>query len=351
MSKYLERRNIDLHIAKNGKSIENQREFNAKSYRSPHKQMISYKTQMKRSRSRHKKDKDSIDESLTDDNFETKDNGKKQNNKSCVDISSQPIGKPFSHHNSNPRLSKDNIHFTPFSANAQESNHQLSTGNANSNYETENREIEYAVNKKKYNKAKVNNKKLMLNKSQNNLSKILTKTSPNKDFDKIKKKIDKHHRSPLNELYQMRKNMLKSNEKLFKSKEKMSPATNSVRNLRSNSPGTKFNPRKQLASDNPMDVYRRKRLKQFQEKKKSSNEKPKDRASNEKLKKNIQRQTIGRSKYKLNKIKQNPNVKLYEQGENKFTTEKSCSKSNYKAGLKSPKALISDPKRKVPVDK
>ena len=97
MEKYLERRIIRLNNeSKINDKMEEVTNYESNNLRSPSKQVVSFKTENKRSNSRHKYDEDGVDESLEDDNillnFSLTDNKEKE-------FRNTNIQMPFSHRN------------------------------------------------------------------------------------------------------------------------------------------------------------------------------------------------------------------------------------------------------------
>ena len=99
-------------------------------------------------------------------------------------------------------------------------------------------------------------------KSQKNLSKVKHKKSPSREYLKMKQRIQKQMRSHADKLFKP-SNYASSNRKRYfqKSSSKVSPNT-SVRHLRSTSPSFQAN--------NPMDLYRKKRLEMTRKHRKQS---------------------------------------------------------------------------------
>ena len=67
MEKYLERRNIRLNNQERDANAEEKTNYESNNYRSPNKQVLSFKTESKRSSSKHREDYKDVDESLNED--------------------------------------------------------------------------------------------------------------------------------------------------------------------------------------------------------------------------------------------------------------------------------------------
>lgn len=356
MNQYLERRNIDLQKdIDSTKRYDPNSDFNTRDYRSPHKQVVSYKTQNKRSKSRQRYDADDVDESIIDEELETQNMNGAQNHDDIVDISNQPISKPFSNHNKITKKKTEKLNYTPISGNAQRYNNQNNRSQNMQTNESENYNGLHLDTQFETDKSRVNLKKLMNAKSQSNLKQLKTKTSPTREYEKSKRKIDSKQRSPLNELYQLRKNMLKSTDRLFKSKGKVSPPK-SIKNMRSNSPPSKFGEPGMMLSENPMDLYRLKKLREHQNRKRSNEHSNVDsngfqtkEFDTQKNERNLPRETIGRDQILPAQVTKN-GIKSYKPLKDKFDSKNSLKRLNQRANFRSPKNKAPESNRKLPFE-
>lgn len=350
MNKYLERRNINLQNEAN-ENMQNSL-LQTSDYVSPHKIVLSNKTEMRKSRSRTRdfEDPNDVDESLEEviPRMADIDSASRQTYKK--DPASMIIQKPFQQHNANKDAEIKYLRETqtPFNEKDQRSN-DLSSKTKFSNNEIENYNTAYNSKRKGQNNGVFELAKQNLNsyKSQNNLVRNKMKKSPSREYLKIKKKIEKDMMSPTEKLF---KNQSKNNGKRsIKTTNRVSPS-GGVRHLRSVSP--KFNPTANNGS-NPMDLYRKKKTEENKRHRKLSSEQYNSSTekhnqsrikefSNEKIKKNHPRASVNRNKYEpLNNLKPATDSKIHYDKD----PEDSLNKLNIKARYKSPKINITSRKR------
>jgi hypothetical protein len=197
MNKYLERRNINLQ---NEADTNNDQSNDI----SPHKKLVSDKTEMKKSKSRPRVELNGVDESLEKimPHNTQLDSMNRQIYKR--DPSSMDIPKPFQQHNANKKAEVQHINATttPISnKNIQRSYDSLSKNEFNSK-ETEKHISTYHSKQEAANfEVELTKHNLHSYKSHSNLTRFKVRKSPSTEYLKIKKKIEKDMTTPHEKLF------------------------------------------------------------------------------------------------------------------------------------------------------
>lgn len=333
-------------------------ELDRKSYKSPHKKIISYKTEMRKPDSRQIYNPDSINESVEEiaagnDNFEPSSKFTPKGEQKM-----QPVQMPFQQHNSNRGQNKPLV--PPTQTNKQDNRNQLDQFEQEMGYgrkDIENYNVSYLSKAPEYDKDQISTGQPIMNsyKSQRNLKKAPFRKSPSDEYRMIKKKIEKEMRSPAQQLFTSQKKVGKDIKKSVRRNSKLSPNT-SVRQLRSNSPNFKFV--QSTSKENPMDLYRKRKVEEHKRHRKMSSEYMNSSAdresqktkefSNEKIKTNIPRPSVSSSKFNFKSQAKQGLISLTAKKENE--TENSLRKLNEKARYRSPKIKGLTSGRKVPYE-
>lgn len=282
-------------------------QMDTKSYKSPNKPLMAYKTAMKRSNSREKLDPNSVDESIEEmvSHNDNLPHSNKYTPKAAAGMSG--VEKPFQRHNANRTAERERFeaNLTP----KGESAHKYKQFEQSKGFDTkemENYNALYHSKAQEYTRAQpLTEKKENMNsyKSQRQLRKAPLRKSPSKEYILIKKKIEKEMKSPGQQLFKAQRKGYKDERKHPKYHSKISPNT-SIRHLRSTSPNFKFAP---TGKPNPMDLYRQKKVEEHKKHRKMSSEYKRSSIdsqrtkefSNDEIKTNLPRPSVNNSRYKF----------------------------------------------------